>query len=485
MGDELPADADAPCDAESDSDSDAARAKHLQHLVNIADTGDIILSVTFLTSPATLKRARRAALRARPPHDDPDEASPRAVLAPRLTLPYRVSLASLTKHSLYFRNLLTNPSFQEAQRIASTHAALAARGTPPGEADPLHLPWVTVTDDDEATQSAARQEPLGDMLRIMHGLPVARTRTAAAAPRVAMSYVTTLAIMADRFDATAVVARALAHLKFKWPVTSTRPYVDDAGRATDVEGALRQKILLAWLLNQPMRLHRESRELIVRGSRLWGGCPPEEEHEADFSAAWWNLPEGIEEELEHRRSCILSTIASIQRHFLAQYSSRDRQCKLGYDSSAACDAFQLGQMLKFLLSRDLLRLADYAPARDPSASCLVDLDDLLATLKQLPGYQVDRHHLNCGPRLRVDPILDYVKAMLATGVLSLPLAEWKKHRRDVSWVAGPESTGAPPVFAFTRALAGDARLRVEGAMYVDGMARRLFTAGAWDWTPEG
>ncbi|KAG5914462.1 hypothetical protein E4U42_000480 [Claviceps africana] len=297
-----------------------------------------------------------------------------------------------------------------------------------------------------------------------------------------MSYVTTLAIIADRFDATAVVARALPDLRFKWPITSTRPYVDDAGRPTDVEGALRQKILLAWLLNQPMRLHRESRELIVRGSRIWGVFPPEGEHEADFAAAWWNLPDGIEEELEHRRSCILHTVASIQRHFLARYSSRDRQCKLGYDSSAACDPFQLGQMLKFLLSRDLLRLADYAPGREPHASRLLDLEDLLATLKQLPSYQVDKHHLNCGPRLRVDPIIDYVKAMLAANVVSLPLAEWKRRRSDVSWVAGGD---APPVFAFTRALASDQRLRYEGAMYADGMARRLFTAGEWDWTPEG
>ncbi|KAG5980950.1 hypothetical protein E4U55_003460 [Claviceps digitariae] len=522
MGDQLPADAEPP------SESDDAHAKHLPHLINISDTGDIILSVTFLTSAATLKRARKAALRKPPPgpptqghHHEIHDASSRAVPVAKLTVPYRVSLASLTKHSLYFRNLLTNPSFQEAQRISSTHAALTARGTPPGEANPLHLPWVTITDDDEATQTAARQEPLEDMLRIMHGLSIVRSKTAAAtaaaaaaatAPRVtSISYVTTLAIIADRFDSTAMVARGLADLKFKWPVTSTRPYVDDAGRATDVEGALRQKILLAWLLNQPMRLHRESRELIMRGSRLWGAYPLDREEEPDLLAAWWNLPEGIEEELQHRRCCILNTIASIQRHFLAQYSSRHRQCKLGYDSSAACDSFQLGQMLKFLLSRDLLSLADYGPSsldNLPDTSCLLDIDDLLATLKQCPNYQVDRHHLNCGLRIRIDPILDYLKAMLAASVVSLPLADWKKRRGDISWVAATttrttsrhghnssrsgygdggngDGDDGKHVFAFTRALASDQRLRYEGTMYADGMARRLFTAEAWDWTPEG
>lgn len=305
MGDALAADAEPP------SESDDAHAKHVQDLVNVSNTGDIILSVTFLTSSATLKRARKAAPRKAAPIGPPahhhENTSTRAVLAAKLTIPYRVSLASLTKHSLYFRNLLTNPSFREAQRISSTHAALVARGTPPSKASPLHLPWVSITDDDEATQSASRQEPLEDMLRIMHGLPVVRGKTAgagagagapaAAAPRVtSISYVTTLAIIADRFDSTAIVTRGLADLKFKWPITSTRPYVDEAGRATDVEAALRQKILLAWLLNQPLRLHRESRELIIRGSRLWGAYPPDGEEEADLAAAWWNLPEGIEGE---------------------------------------------------------------------------------------------------------------------------------------------------------------------------------------------
>ncbi|KAG5993793.1 hypothetical protein E4U43_003401 [Claviceps pusilla] len=523
MGDTLP----LAADAEPPSESDDAHAKHVQHLVNISNTGDIILSVTFLTSSATLKRARKAALRKAAPVGPPahhhENTSTRAVLAAKLTIPYRVSLASLTKHSLYFRNLLTNPSFQEAQRISSTHAALVARGTPPSKASPLHLPWVSITDDDEATQTASRQEPLEDMLRIMHGLPIVRGKTAgagagaiagagagapaaAAASRVtSISYVTTLAIIADRFDSTPIVTRGLADLKFKWPITSTRPYVDEAGRATDVEAALRQKILLAWLLNQPLRLHRESRELIIRGSRLWGAYPPDGEDEADLAAAWWNLPEGIEEELRHRRYCILHTISSIQRHFLAQYSSRHRQCKLGYDSSAACDSFQLGQILKFLLSRDLLSLADYAPSSLdslPDRSCLLDIDDLLATLKQCPNYQVDKHHLNCGLRIRIDPILDYVKAMLAASVVSLPLADWKNRRGDVSWVVDRRATtktrgghntmssrstedDEKNVFAFTRSLASDERLRYEGTMHADGMARRLFTAEEWDWTPEG
>lgn len=310
MGCEPSADGEAP--------SDSARAKHHQQLINVSHDGDIILSVTFLTSDATLRRARKAAAAGpKPPGHTNNNANnannannnanntnnannanntnntttttatiePSTILAPKLTLAYRVSVAALTKHSKYFANLLTNPSFREAQLISSTHATLAARKLKVGEADPLDLPWVLITDDDEATQSAGRQHALEDMLRIMHGLPI---KTA----RLLMSHMTTLAITADRFDCTAVVSRSLAHLKFKWPLTDTRPYLDEAGRPTDVEKVLRKKILVAWLLNQPMRLHQDTRELLIRGSRLWGTYA---EEEADSSsAAWWNLPQGIE-----------------------------------------------------------------------------------------------------------------------------------------------------------------------------------------------
>lgn len=468
MGDEPCADGEA---------SDSAHAKHQDHqqLINVTNHGDIVLSVTFITSDATLKRSRKAVSRTSIATEPP------GTLAPTLRIAYRVSLNVLTRHSQYFGNLLTNPSFREAQLISTTHAALFARKIKASEADPLDLPWVLITDDDEATQSAARQHALEDMLRIMHALPIKATR-------VVMAYMTTLAIVADRFDCTAIVARSLADLKFKWPVTTARPYVDEKGRTTEVEKVLRQKILVAWLLNQPMRLHQASRELLMRGSRLWG---PYTDDGTDLSAAWWNLPESIEEELQLRRECILNTISSIQTHFIALYSSRDRQCKMGYDSSAACDSFQFGQMIKFFLSKNLLYMVDYSPASVDKLSdtSLFHVDDLLATLKQCPNYQVDKHHMNCGLRMRIDPILDYVKTMLAANVVSLSQADWKKRRGDVSWASRVDfgaraDDGERRVFAFTRALANDQRLRYEGAMYADKMAKTLFTATAWDWTPE-
>jgi hypothetical protein len=237
------------------------------------------------------------------------------------------------------------------------------------------------------------------------------------------------------------------------------------------------------------------------------------------------------DELQYRRECILNTIASVQRHFLALYSSRARQCKLGYDSSPACDSFQLGQLLRFLTAKNLLSLVDFGPgsvhallfpsspafpstfsstssttATSITSFSSVDAEDILTTLKQLPGYQVDKHHTNCGPRVRVDPIIDYIRAMLSATIVSIPCAEWQRRRADVSWVIArdrrhrgdddhgrrgfgtreeeKEKKKGGGTFAFTRAMANDQRLKVSGLVHADSLARDLFTADSWHWTPE-
>ena len=190
-------------------------------------------------------------------------------------------------------------------------------------------------------------------------------------------------------------------------------------------------------------------------------------------------------------------MASVQRHFLRLYGSRERQCKLGYDSSAACDSFQLGQMLKFLVSKGLLFLVDFSAQslETLSDTSLLDVDELLSTLKQCPNYQVDKHHTNCGLRIRIDPILDYIRSMLSANVISISHTDWTRRRSEASWQQKSPANRSNGIgrndeghgereFAFTRALANDQRLRYEGAIYVDRMARALFTAESWNWTPE-
>jgi hypothetical protein len=483
MGESAAADGDA---SESTSNSDKTS------IVNISDTGDIVLDITFETSPDALKKSRKAALAAAKKAGG-NAASAVPNFKSIVKVAYRVRLDILKKNSLYFSNLLSNPQFSETRLIATNHGELAARNVQPADAEARDLPWIQITDDDEATRIAGREQAFEDILHIMHSQPPRTTK-------VTMSYVSTLAIIADRFDCAASVSRSLStELKFKWPLTNNRPLRDESGRPTEAEKVLRQKVLAAWLLGQPVRLQHASRELILRGSRLWSADQslPETEDENSLTAAWWNLPDGLEEELQYRRECILNCVASIQRHFLSLYASRGggaaRQCKLGYDSSAACDSFQLGQMLRFLMAKNLLFLADFSPASFDAIPAADHLDvdaDILAVLKQCPNYQIDKHHTNCGLRIRIDPIIDHVRAMLSANVVALSLQGWKKDRTGTSWAGEAASRdteskdSTPRTFAFTRAIANDQRLRYEGAMYADKIAKQLFTADAWDWTPE-
>lgn len=220
-----------------------------------------------------------------------------------------------------------------------------------------------------------------------------------------------------------------------------------------------------------------------------------------------------QEELHHRRHLLLRTLASIPSHFLTLYTTRSRGstrlCKLGYDSSSACDSFQLGEMVKFLVSKNLLFLTNFSSSslehvKDFAA---VDVNSILTALKQCPNYQVDRNHTNCGMRTRLMPILEYVTSMLSATVVSVSLTGWKEDRKKVSWIKpdkdergennfgrkrdfivgdenGENRTIKGKVFLFTRSVALDQRLRYEGVMAADRMSKELFTSDSWDWTPE-
>lgn len=148
-------------------------------------------------------------------------------------------------------------------------------------------------------------------------------------------------------------------------------------------------------------------------------------------------------------------------------------------------------MLKFLTSKSLLALVDFGPSSLealPDASTL-DLEQLLATLRQCPNYQLDKHHTNCGLRTRLEPIVEYIQTMLSSGAVAVPHAEWKSDRERCSWMvdANPsddDEEQGKRQFRFTRGLASDQRLRYEGSLHAEKMARALFTADSWDWSPE-
>lgn len=302
----------------------------------IAPRGDICLRVTFVSSPNTLKAAKKEArprpgqqrqsaaaaspARSRPqpqPQPQPPPPSPLSRLqSQRETHLYRVELAVLTRQSEYFRALLGADSrFGEARDVAAALEALDLRGVDPhGLEDAAQLPAVDITDDDEATRSALRHHAFADLLRILHGAPPEVRHPAV----LTMRHVAALAVLADRFGCAQHVSRSLStELRFKWPATKLKaagsvggsgPWqhgADDGGGGGDMGGggvggprveneeALRQRILSAWLLDQPLKLHASTRDLITHGSTRWTQLA-DQDGDVDGLASWWDLQDDLE-----------------------------------------------------------------------------------------------------------------------------------------------------------------------------------------------
>lgn len=212
---------------------------------------------------------------------------------------------------------------------------------------------------------------------------------------------------------------------------------------------------------------------------------------------------------------MLRTIASIQNQALSLYSSKELQCKLGYGSSASCDSFQLGEMVKFLSRKSLLFLISFQPAvlDDYSESLnwpeayTGDIDTLIAILRQCPSYQLDENHNHCGLRSRLLPALDYIKSCLTVGLgirlihgkgsnkLQTHFSSWRASEIFTEQEAKPvwvttdngkvidctESDDQKSSLSFQFALAAKNKLRWSLG---ENEARDLFTAHHWNWIIE-
>lgn len=251
-------------------------------VIDIRLTGDVILDVTFenskgsslalVTTPGTTSRPLAA-------------KAPTAKKATSLRRLYRVRLDTLKKTSKYFEHLLGSEVFKEGRNITERFAELRMRGLSPTEADATELPRIQITDDDEATRAVGRENVFADLLRIIHGTEAATKPT--------VVYLASLAIMADRFDCLPTVARYVKAMKtFKWPATYGKVGKDGTTMSVATEELLRQKILISWYLDQPIRLAQCTKELILRGSSRW--LYTEDVTEARDLASWWDLPDELE-----------------------------------------------------------------------------------------------------------------------------------------------------------------------------------------------
>ncbi|KAK5132384.1 hypothetical protein LTR08_009155 [Meristemomyces frigidus] len=366
---------------------------------------------------------------------------------------FRVDTSTLRRHSKYFERLLQAGRFGEGSHVEEQHKRLKERYESIGAAPSRELPVVSVQDVGRISPVKSIAALCTDLLNIMHGIDTP------AFPPVAN--LATLAIVADRFDALEAVK---SYVKKKRMIRAidgkTTPKADN----TLTEEKVRQRLLVATMLDYSPWTEKYSARLVVRG---WVGKEP------DLSAAlWWDLPRRVEEELAYRRECVLETIQSLQSYFLGLYTSRERQCKLGYDSSPQCDSFQLGEMVRFFMKVGMLQLQGAVfDASEPPVPYEGDLHVLLDTIRQVPEYQIDRNHSHCGIRTRLIPLLDLLQECLY--YIGICPECWQDDRSQYAW------TDAKRPLVWKKQ---HFRVRTQGHDTRHGELRAMFNATERDWS---
>lgn len=358
---------------------------------------------------------------------------------------FRTSSTSLQKNSRYFDRLLRSGRFSEGVDIAAQHEKLISLFGSVPEAPSPDLPVLDIRDIGRISNVKAIDTLLTDFLNIVH-----ERETQVAPPVINFA---NLAIVADRFDALEIVKSYFRRKKLLRTVDGRATTKADTGLT---EEKVRQRVLVAALLDYPPWLEKYTARLISRG---WVG------KELDLAEPlWWDLPMRVEEELAFRRECVLDTIQSVQSWALALYTSRERQCRLGYENSTQCDSFQLGEVVKFFAKMNTLRLQGKISGNDNSPEAYQgDLYMLLDVLRQVPEYQIDKFHSHCGIRTRLIPLLDLLQHSLQyTGIC---LECWQDARREHAWIE------TKPPLLWTRQ-----NIRPEGHTDRHSGVRAMFTA---------
>lgn len=324
---------------------------------------------------------------------------------------FRVDSTALKSQSKYFSNLLDS-RFTESSRIEKEHGALKIRYKNFDEVPSEELPAIKISDLGRI--SAIKSMNLfNDFLAVLHARDIA-----AVPPIVNLA---NLAIVADRFDALEAFRIYVERKKMLRAIDGkTIPKTEQSLPQDKV----RRRILVATLLEYPPWLERYSARMIIKGWKA--------EELNENAAMWWSLPQGIEEELLLRREYLLDTVQSLLGHHLSLYTSRERQCRLGYDSSAACDSFQLGEAVRFFMRINVLQIRgtvfDIVEAPEAYAG---DIFALVESMRQIPEYQVDRNHTHCGLRTKILPILDLIMdALHHIGICS---ECWSQSRPEHTW----------------------------------------------------
>lgn len=329
---------------------------------------------------------------------------------------FRINSEVLSSHSKYFWTLLCDDRFQEGnaviRRLDELKHKVAISNVTPETISVVELPRVRITDVGQISQVKTVRPLIRDFLLMMHDSRLAPKK-------MPLSNLANLAIVADRFDAGARIGRYVSKAGLLTHAKTSNPLRPS-------EEAVRQKLLSASIFDMEEIASAASADLIVLGSAT-------RNRTTDYMSLWWDLPRGIEgmkpeaeicartnrisEEIESRRCRILESISSLQAFVLDQYTNGTRQCRLGYDTSPACDSFQLGEFVRFLKRTGALRFGSSFSQVDNTDLYDGDLEVLLQTLRQCPTYQIDPNHSHCGPKKRFVSGLNAIQTLMSrTGI---------------------------------------------------------------------
>lgn len=360
-----------------------------------------------------------------------------------LQFSYRVDSKVLQAKSRYFEKLLSDRFSEGRQLLAALEAWKISGHASIAEAPADVLPRVAIVNVGRTAlaKASSLQNLVADFLRALHGLDLA-----VLSPPI--SNIANLAVVADRFDAVACLTSYVRRRKFLQLVDAK---AKGKLSPTLTEERIRQKLFVGLYFDQPSWVTRYSKHLIMRDSVQWRPGT-EEDHS---KALWWDIPNGVEDELIQRREYILETINSLQAHFLRLYTSGERQCKLGYDTSLQCDSFQLGEMVRFFHKIDTVRLQGTIYDSTEPVYYLGDIERLLASFRQCSNYQIDANHAHCGLRSRLLPLLDLIQNQLSleTGSLDIGICAecWHNDRSGYAWSLAKR----PVMWAHSRSFAGN------------------------------
>jgi len=334
------------------------------------------------------------------------------------TFLYRVSVASLTKTSSYFKNLLEG-DFDEGIQVQRKLKTLDRNKI--AELPYDALPLVKISDIGRISKVNTIRNLVEDFLNIVHGYALPKPP-----PVSNLANLANLAIVADRFDCLPSLIAADRRLKF------IQANEKRTNSGPDSEERTRQKLLIGILLDHSPWISISSKRLIICGSTCWKVDAVDDPD----AALWWDLPRGIEEELVCRRNYLLETLESLQSHFLKLYTSAERQCKFGYyEASLECDSFQLGQMLRFFQRINTLRLKGTLVAKRGTHAYSGDIERILDALYSCRTSQIYQHS-HCGLRARLIPLLEALHPLIRQSqVTDLGICGdcWRLHRIDYAW----------------------------------------------------